>query len=550
VNTMPKMLSPDLIGQLVAIVGADGVLSEADAVEQVTRTCVPFRTQPSAVVYPRTVEQVQALVQAAAAADVPLWPVSTGKNWGYGERTAVYEQGITVILERMNRILHVDETLGYAVIEPGVTYKQLNDHLKSTGSRLWSDCAGTTQHASVLGNALDKGRGLTPMADHFGNLCGMDVVLPDGQLLETGGGSTGNNTVRHLYKWGVGPCLDGLFAQSNLGIVVRAGIWLMPAPEVFDFAAFEYKAGPERLGAFIDELRELVMSRALRSFPHLANDFAMMCILSQYPKDLLDGRKHLSEAAAARWRKEHGVAPWTFGAGLYGSREEVRYQKRMLRKVLGRYGMVQFIGAAVQDNWYGRLVRKVAPVVNRLLGKSPEFTDVMVPAINLYRGIPTDEFVRQAYFRSHDQKPLTDIDPARDGCGFVWVGPVVPFTSEHVLKALAITRQINEKHEFDFFVEVIVESARSVIILVGVFYDRHNPVEAARALGWYHEARAAYLHDGYPPYRATSMSMPGAMDGNPVARDFLASIKAVVDPQNLLAPGRYGMPVRPADSAP
>ena len=546
-NYVPKMLSPALIGQLVEIVGADGVLSDAGAVEQVTRTCVPFRTQPSAVVYPSTTEQVQALVKVAAAADVPLWPVSTGKNWGYGERTAVYERGITVILERMNRIVQVDETLGYAVIEPGVTYKQLNDHLKATGSRLWSDCAGTTQYASVLGNALDKGRGLTPMADHFGNLCGLDVVLPDGQLLETGGGSTGNNTVRHLYKWGVGPCLEGLFAQSNLGIVVKAGIWLMPAPEVFDFAAFEYKAGPERLGAFIDDLRELVMSRALRSFPHLANDFAMMCILSQYPKDLLDGRKHLSESAAARWRKEHGVAPWTFGAGLYGSREEVRYQKRMLRKVLGRYGMVQFIGAAVQDNWYGRLVRKVAPVVNRLLGKSPEFTDVMVPAINLYRGIPTDEFVRQAYFRSHDRKPLTDIDPARDGCGFVWVGPVVPFTSEHVLKALAITRQINEKHEFDFFVEVIVESARSVIVLVGVFYDRHNPAEAARALGWYNEARATYLSDGYPPYRATSMSMPGAMDGNPVARDFLASIKAAVDSQNLLAPGRYGMPLRPAD---
>jgi len=292
-----------------------------------------------------------------------------------------------------------------------------------------------------------------------------------------------------------------------------------------------------------------VMARALRSFPHLANDFAMMCILSQYPNDLLDGRKHLSESAAARWRKEHGVAQWTFGAGLYGSREEVRYQKRMLRKVFGRYGMVQFIGAAVQDNWYGRLVRKVAPMVNRLLGKSPEFTDVMVPAINLYRGIPTDEFVRQAYFRSHDQKPKTDIDPARDGCGFVWVGPVVPFTSGHVLKALAVTRQINEKHEFDFFVEVIVESARSVIVLVGVFYDRDNPAEAARALAWYHDARAAYLHDGYPPYRATSMSMPGAMDGNPVARDFLASIKAVVDPQNLLAPGRYGMPLRPADNA-
>ena len=387
-------LPHDLIDALIKAIGPEGVVHQAEEVESLTRTCVPYRQLASALVRPTSTEQVQAVVAIARSARVPVWPVSTGRNWGYGERTACYPGGITMLLDRMTRIWHVDEQLGYAVVEPGVTYKQLNDHLKQTGSRLWADCAGSTQFASVIGNALDKGRGLTPMADHFGALCGMDVVLPDGSLLETGGGATGNNTVRHLYKWGVGPCLDGMFAQSNLGIVVKAGIWLMPAPEVFDFAAFEYKAGADRLGPFIDDLRELVMCRAIRSHPHLANDFAMMCILAQYPHDSLDGQRHLSAEAAARWRSEHGVADWTFGCGLYGSAEEVRYQKRMMRKVLSRYGRVQFIGAAVRDDWYGALVRWAAPLVNRLMGKSAEFTNVMLPAINLYRGIPTDEFVR------------------------------------------------------------------------------------------------------------------------------------------------------------
>ncbi len=541
--TSPRV-DAELLEALVSILRPDGVVSDAEAIERTTRTCLPFHALATVVVYPSTAQQVQAVVQAALKANVPIWPVSTGKNFGYGEKTAVYDAGITMVLERMNRIWQVDEQLGFAVIEPGVTYKQINDHLKQTGSRLWADTAGTTQYASVMGNALDKGRGLTPMADHFGCLCGMDVVLPDGKLLETGGGPTGNNAVRHTYKWGVGPYLDGLFAQSNLGIVVKAGIWLMPAPEKFDFAAFEYKAPPEKLGAFIDDLRELVMARAIRSHPHLANDFAMMCILAQYPYDKLGGRRHLSDEAAAAWRQQHGVARWTFGCGLYGSNEEVRYQKRMIRKVLGRYGLVQFIGAAVRDDWYGRLIRTVAPVVNRLLGKSPEFTDVMVPAIDLFRGIPTDEFVRQAYFKSHQKKPDTDVDPARDGCGLVWIGPVVPFTSGHVMKALSLTKQIFDKHEFDFFAEVIVESARSVILLVGVFYDKQDAADAERALAWYHEARDAYVENGYPPYRATSMSMATALDANPQAKAFVASLKQAVDPQNLIAPGRYGTPLR------
>lgn len=538
-------LPGSLLARLRAILDDEGLIADPDAVEACTRTCVPFRSMAHAVVRPRNTEQVQQILRAVAGTGVCVWPVSTGRNWGYGERTAPYEGGLTMLLDRMDQIVRVDETLGYAVVQPGVTYKQLNDHLKATGSRLWADCAGSTQYASVIGNALDKGRGLTPMADHFGALCGMDVVLPDGQLLETGGAPTGCNQVRHLYKWGVGPYLDGLFAQSNFGVVVQAGIWLMPAPEVFDFAAFEYKAGPERLGAFIDDLRELVMAGALRSHPHLANDFAMMCILAQYPHELLQGRRHLSDAAAAQWRQTHGVARWTFGAGLYGSREEVRYQRRMLRRVLGRYGMVQFIGAAVRDDLYGRLVRRVAPWVNRLLGKSPEFTDVMIPAINLFRGIPTDDFVRQAYFKSHAEKPQSDVDPARDGCGFVWLGPVVPFTSTQVMHALTLTREVFERHEFDFFVEVIVESPRTVIILVGVFYDKQNADDVQRARQWYHEARALFLREGYPPYRATSISMPQAMDGNPVARELLARLKYALDPDNLLAPGRYGTPTTP-----
>lgn len=537
-------LEATLKERLRAILGEDGAVFGEAEVELASRTCIPYRNIPSAVVYPATTEQVRDVIVAAREFDVPVWPVSTGRNWGYGEKAACYPDGITMVLERMTRILHVDEELAYAVIEPGVTYQQLNDYLKRTGSRLWADTAGSTPRASVIGNALDKGRGLTPYADHFGHLCGMDVVLPDGRLLETGGGPAGNNAVRHTYKWGVGPYLDGLFGQSNLGVVVKAGVWLMPAPEKFDFAAFEYTASADQLPAFLDDLRTLVQAGAIRSHPHLANDFAMMCILSQYPHELLEGRRHLSEAAAATWRKRYGVASWTFGCGLYGGREEVRYQKRMIKRVLGKYGLIRFVGAAIRDDLAGRAVRFLAPIANRLLGKAQGFVDSMVPAINLFRGIPTDFFVRQAYFKSHAEKPTGDVDPARDKCGFVWIGPVVPFTAEHIMRALALTRPVFEQYEFDFFVEVIIESPRSVIVLVGVFFDREDAADAARARDWYEAARRVYLDHGYPPYRATAMSMPHALDDNPVARDLLHSIKHAVDPANIVAPGRYGMPAR------
>ena len=544
----PSIVSQTLQERLRAVIGKDQVVADDVGLELVSRTCIPYRNLPGVAVFPSSAEQVQAVVGLAREFDVPIWPVSTGKNWGYGEKTACYPGGITMVLERMTRIWHVDEELGYAVIEPGVTYKQLNDYLKEKHSSLWADVAGTTQYASVIGNALDKGRGLTPYADHFGSLCGMDVVLADGQILQTGGGPTDNNQCRYVYKWGLGPYLDGLFTQSNLGIVVKSGVWLMPAPECYDWAAFEYTGDTGKFPQLIDDMRGLVFQNALRSRPHIANDFAMMCIISQYPYETLGGQRHLSDEAMAAWRKKHGVARWTFGCGVYGTAAEVRFQKRYLKRVLGRYGRIQFLGAAAEDTLYGRLVRKVAPVVNRLMGKSSNFMAAMIPGINLFRGIPTDFFARQVYFKSHQQKPEHHIDPARDQCGFVWIGPVVPFTSTHVMAAMALAKEIFDRHEFDMFVELIVEGPRSIIMLLGVFYEHGDAADSARATAWYQETRDRFIQNGYPPYRTTTMSMPGSSDANPVSRDFLATIKRAVDPLNVIAPGRYGIPERENNS--
>jgi 4-cresol dehydrogenase (hydroxylating) len=534
-------MSGTLFDRLRDIVGPDGVVADPAQVEEQTRTSVPYRQIPDCVVYPRTAEEVAAVVRLANEARVPLWPVSTGKNWGYGEKSATYPGGITLVLARMNRIEHVDAGLAYAVIEPGVTYRDLNAHLKRERLPLWSDCAGTTESASVIGNALDKGRGLTPYADHFGNLCGMEVVLPDGQLLRTGNLTATPNRVWNVYKWGVGPYLDGLFAQSNLGIVVKAGIWLMPAPAAFDFLAFEYTAGADRFGAMIDDLRGLVFRGMLRSRPHLANAFAMLCIVSQYPEAWRGERRCLDDAALARWARMHGVSAWTFGCGLYGSRAEVRAQRQALRRTLGRYGRLWSFGAALAPGRRGRAAMRLARIGARVTGKSTAFLDQIGPAADLFRGIPTDEFARQVYVKSGRAKPTGAIDPPRDRCGFIWLGPLVPFASRDVEHMLALARPIYARHEFDFFVEVIIESPRALIVLFGIFYEREDAQDAARARAWYEELRSAAVAAGYPPYRELSMTGSHVFDGNPVAQSTLSAIKRALDPAGVIAPGRYGI---------
>lgn len=518
----------------------DQYVIDSTALESLSRSTLPDQVQPSYMTFPETQGDVQNIVRFANRQQIPVWYVSTGKNWGYGDRAAPYSGGITMVMERMKRIYEVNSKLGYAVIEPGVTYSELNDHLKKTGSPLWTDAAGTTEHASIIGNALDKGRGLTPYADHFGMLCGFDVVLPSGELMSTA--PSANYQCHHLYKWGIGPYMDGLFTQSNLGIVVKAGVWLMPKPEQFGFFAFEYKANENQFAQFIESFRDLVFKGGLLSRPHLANDFAMLCIVDQYPHHLLKSQgKTLSEMALSQWKKKHGVHDWTFGGGLYGTPKQIRSQKELVKKHLGRFGSLRFLGDIERETNWSSLYRKLVVLGARLEGKSEEFIKQIFPAMNLFKGIPTDEFAKQVYFKSTLDRPQGRFNPAQDRLGFIWTGPLVPFTSEAIKEVLDEAKSIFALYQFDLFVELIVESPRAVIALFGVFFEPKSPDETERARNWYQHIRRRMISLGYSPYRETSSSTVKALEGNVALKKTLAKIKEALDENNILAPGRYGI---------
>ena len=115
------------------------------------------------------------------------------------------------------------------LLEPGVGFYDLYDYLQTRNIPLWMSVPGNSW-GSVIGNALDRGLGYTPYGEHTRNFCGMEVVLPDGDMVRTGMGAMPNAPTWQLHKYGYGPAWDQLFVQSNFGIVTKAGMWLMPQP--------------------------------------------------------------------------------------------------------------------------------------------------------------------------------------------------------------------------------------------------------------------------------------------------------------------------------
>jgi len=218
--------------ELRNIVGIEWVFTSDEDVDLYRDAYTPFYGEPEeyipcGAVAPSSVEQVQEVVRLANRYKIPLWPISTGRNLGYGGAAPRLSGTMVLDLKRMNRVLEVNDTLAYALVEPGVSYFDFYRHLRDKNHKVWMDCPDPGW-GSLIGNALDHGLGHTVYRDHFDSHCGMEVVLPSGELMRTGMGAMPNNPLWQGFKYGFGPHISPIFGQSNFGIITKMGFWLLP----------------------------------------------------------------------------------------------------------------------------------------------------------------------------------------------------------------------------------------------------------------------------------------------------------------------------------
>ena len=521
------------------------VVDDPAALDVAGRASVPDPKRPGAVVFPATVEDVVTVVRMANEFLVPIWPVSKGRNWGYGSATPAVENTVVLHLERINRILEVNEDLAYAVIEPGVTYRQLKEHLVHSGSRLWCDCTDGPPEGSVLGNALERGMGVTQYADHFATLCGLEIVLADGSIIRTGGGDFGRCPTWNTHKWGVGPYIEGLFSQSNFGIVVKAGVWLFPEPESYCAFTFDLTRD-EDLPRLVDMVRELTLAGLLTAGVHMVNDICALAVVSQYPPGLAERVSRLPDDVLVEQRRRFGVSGWSFGGGIHGTKEWVKNVQRRLRRRLKGMGRLTFITnrtifAATQIE---RAVTTLPPGTRlrhgaewlflRLTGKPLELIPVARHVHDVMRGQPTEYFVRHVYFKSSMSKPA-EAHPDRDNIGAIWFAPALPMRGTEIQQMLDSFRALYLEHGFDFYVALLAQNSRTLIMLLCIFYSKENAEETERAKALYAGLREKVFAAGIQSYRTGVQSPTGYPAG--YART-LELLKFAIDSNGILAPGK------------
>ena len=525
---------PDLEAALVqwrSAIGAENVITQASTLA--AAETATFFTTPwiPAVIRPGNREEVQACVRIANAARVPIYPVSGGKNWGYGSKVPSADACLMELI-RMNRIVDYCEELAHVTVEPGVTQGQLYDFLRSRRSRLWIDASGAGRDSSVVGNTLERGFGHTPYGDHFANVCGLEVVLADGENVDTGFSRFPGAKAGPLYRWGLGPVLDGLFSQSNLGVVTRMTLWLMPAPEYFQ--AFYFRCDRhDDLPELINALRPLRLNGTLRSAMHIANDYKVVSAIQQYPWEATGGLTPLRPEAMESLRRKYNCGVWNGSGGMYGTRAQVAETRRLVREALrGRVARLQFLDDRKLE-LAGRFAKLYGAVTGWNLSRALE---LVRPVYGLMQGIPTDQPLRSCYWRKRALPEQMDID--RDRCGLLWCAPIAPLEGADAAIISDVTARILLKHGFEPMISLTLLTERTIGCVIAITYDRDVAGEDEKALACHEQLLRELNERGYFPYRLGIQSMD-QMHGVSGYNSLLGTLKDTLDPNGILAPGRY-----------
>ncbi len=512
------------------LLGPSFVISQPEALLAAETATFPTDQRVSVILRPENPREVSELVRIAGRHKIPVYPVSSGKNWGYGSRVPVVSGCALLDLSRMNRISGFSESLGYVTVQPGVTQADLFDFLQKRQSRLWMDATGSSPDCSLIGNAMERGFGHTPYGDHFSNVCGLEVVLGNGAVIRTGYAGLPRARAAQVYRWGLGPSLDGLFSQSNFGIVTEMTIWLMPAPEYFQ--AFFFQCDREDgLGPIIDALRPLRLDGTLRSAVHIANDYKVLAGIQQFP---WGEPMPIPPERMKVLRRNLKFTRWSGSGALYGTKLQVKEARRLLRAAASKsVDKLQFLDdrmLAFASRFKGAYKSVTGLDLTRTL-------ELVRPVFGLLKGIPTRQTLGSVYWRKRMPAPA-DADPDRDGCGVLWAAPVAPLDGAEASNLVRKAERILFESGFEPQISMTLLTERSVACVISISYDRHMPGEDSKAMACYSRLQSELEREGYYSYRLGIAGM-NKQHLQPAYYNLLRGLKLAVDPQEILAPGRY-----------
>jgi 4-cresol dehydrogenase (hydroxylating) len=446
-----------------------------------------------------TVEQISLVLRLAQKHCIPIYPISGGKNWGYGSCVPPNTAAVVLSLSGLNRICEFDSENGVLTLEAGVNFKQVQELLFQEQTLWQLNAPGSTVEASVVGNTISRGLIQGPKLERWKNVISLEVVLPSGEIISTDE-TTSKASNRSV---GFGPDLMPLFFQSNLGIVSKMKLQLDRKPACWQHLHLTWKESDTSLGEMCNILHKMKLNALFAGSISVHNAEKILTVLDQYPWALAKGETPLPKELKESLLAQIEGGDWFMETAISAPNLAIlQAYQASINEIFKAHSVQLHWAEANQDG----------PIFHQF----------------------TQTAAEQVYWRKKEEAPSL-VQPEKDDCGVLWYSPVIPWNDKELETCSKAVNECMLHFGFEPLLTFQFAESNYGYAIISILYDRAFDGEDQRALEAFHQLKTTLTKEGYLPYRLGINEQAELQ----IKTGVLAQLKIQLDPNNILAPDHY-----------
>ena len=477
-----------------------------------------------------------------------LYPISTGNNWGYGtsQPTGLSNNIILLDLGRLTNITHFDSELGLVTLEPGVTQQQLSDFLHQHNHDYMVPVTGAGPSCSILANALERGYGITPYTDHFSAVTSIQGYWANGRPYQSAVNeldASEDKLVDKTFKWGLGPYLEGLFTQSNLGIVSQMTIRLAKIKP--DFTSFFIQMQDD---ALLEKAVPLIRD-VLQSYEGIVGAINLMDqrrLLSMFAKNPngSDAHQVMHSNDINELATDLRAPSWTIVGSIYGTTRVVNAVKKEINNIFKQLPCKRIYSNSPTIVLANKVIDILPPwLIEKIptLTKVAEQLDSFNKGKEIMLGKPNKVALKLAYWRHKDADGFDKekLSPGQDGCGLLWYAPLITMKAKKMREFVEFIRETCPKFNIEPFITFTNLKHDCVDSTIPIVFDLSNPKAVNDAHNCLKMLVEEGLKKGFVPYRLNVDQQQWLLNKDSDFWQTVNQLKSSLDPNNILSQGRY-----------
>lgn len=269
------MATLELISEAERTLGPEALIREPEQLR--TYECdglTGYRVRPALVVLPRSAHEVQEAVRLCNRFETPF--VARGAGTGLSGGSVPVADGVVISLAHMNRILEIDLASARVVVEPGVTNLDITRAVAADGF-FYAPDPSSQQVCTIGGNVAENAGGAHCLKHGFtvNHVTGLEVVLPDGSMVELGGQSGEQD----------GYDLLGAFigSEGTIGIATKITLRVLRAPQLVQTLLAGFDSIDAAGASVSDVISDGILAGAMEIMDRLTLEATEAAVNAGYP---------------------------------------------------------------------------------------------------------------------------------------------------------------------------------------------------------------------------------------------------------------------------